>query len=128
MRSVGAFPEATSWCLVPPHHRCRRHLLPATISVVEIIETVVTELVVSVRVVGMIAAIIPLVFEIFNTARNKDETVVVVEGVNGAAIPFLFDYSGGGVGLIPLLSTTATDAVGIRVGVGVVFDVGTLEH
>jgi hypothetical protein len=122
---MGSFAETTS-CLAP--RRRRRHLLPATISVVEIIETVVTELVVSVRVVGMIAAIIPLVFEIFNTARNKDETVVVVEGVNGAAIPFLFDYSGGGVGLIPLLSTTATDAVGIRVGVGVVFDVGTLEH
>jgi hypothetical protein len=119
---MGSFAETTS-CLAPR----RRHLLPATISVVEIIETVVTELVVSVRVVGMIAAIIPLVFEIFNTARNKDETVVVVEGVNGAAIPFLFDYSGGGVGLIPLLSTTATDAVGIRVG-GVVLDVATLEH
>jgi hypothetical protein len=118
---MGSFAETTS-CLAPR----RRHLLPATISVVEIIETVVTEL--SVMGVGMIAAIIPLVFEIFNTARNKDETVVVVEGVNGAAIPFLFDYSGGGVGLIPLLSTTATDAVGIRVGVGVVFDVGTLEH
>ena len=94
MRSVGAFPEATSWCLVPPHHRCRRHLLSPTIRIVEVIETVVGELVVRVGVGMMIAAIIPLVFEIFNTV-GMDETdvgvVVIVVGMNGAAIPLLFD-------------------------------------
>lgn len=70
--------------------------------------------------VVVIGAIIPLVFIIVNDvtvivitmigAIGRRKAMCVIIGMNGAAIPFVVDFMGGGVGGIALATVAATAA------------------